>query len=158
MSMDNRGITTVPPKLRTSDGREFTNPKEAERHQEMLSAREAFADAHRKLGRALARTQTTADGEPFDFGVFRTYYYVREPYGQTPRLGEVSFYAFDFSFTERDDVFTIIQRDKGNETHYHINELYLHRDNAERALLAALEAWLVRQTEAVNELRARLGG
>lgn len=61
-------ITEVPQQYRTSDGREFANKAEAERHQKLVDAIEAFDKAHDALGFTLAQSQWTADGKPFEFG------------------------------------------------------------------------------------------
>lgn len=114
----------------------------------------------REFGRALARSQVTADGFTFEFGVLRTYFYVTPGYFGKPDIESVSFFGINFNFQhyEEDDRFVILQERNGVMQEYSISNLYYRRDNADIALLAAQEEWLREREEEIEELRSRLNG
>jgi hypothetical protein len=153
------GVREIPQTFRTSDGREFTDKGEAERHEALVEAKREYDTARAVLGRRLAETQKTADGRPFEFGVFGDYYFVTEGWSGMPELLTVSFFGNNFSIDEhRIAEVVILQRAQGRDrdSEYRIADLYRGKAAAERALLEAQEAWLAKKTAEVAELRSRL--
>jgi len=132
-------------------GREFEDPAKAKAFELLLTAKEAYEDARKQLGRVLAESFVTADGHPFRFQHW-TYYYIFRPCGSLPRLVEVSFLYWSrnfeaYQYGEETDLVLYTSHDPwGNEREnkigYPIRELYAHRDKAEEALQIARRLWL----------------
>jgi len=137
-------------------GREFQDQAAAERFEILLNAKEIFEDARKNLGRLLAESFTTADGEPFRFQHW-FYYHVFTPHNAMPRLFEVSFtyWGWDFeAFYEGDQTDLVLYTAKdpwGNDCDrrhgYPIRELYADKKKAEAALRVAQREWLEEEME-----------
>jgi hypothetical protein len=153
-------VKEVPARFKASDGEEFGTKKEAQQHEELIKAREAYEEARRNLGRLLARREKTADGRPFDFSILHDYYYITEGWAGMPELTRVNFDGWNFRWSECDDRFEIqrqVEHRNGRDwASYNIGELYWFEDNAEKALLAKREEWLKEQAEKVEEFRQRV--
>lgn len=151
-------VSETEPKFKTSDGREFTNKKDAERHEALVEASRAYENARRFFGKALAETQRTADDKPFDFSMLTDYWFVWEGWGD-PRLAKVDFYIWNCSFDLEREQFEIHQVDPHTKAMrgYRVSELYRYRENAERALVAAQERWIADKIEALAALKVKLG-
>lgn len=153
-------IQEVAPKFKTSDGAVFASYSEAERHEELVQARRAYEDAIHELGKALGRTARTADGELFDFRFWGEYWRIwPEAWGSgRPALQQVDWMWGHpgFDFEARNGEVTIRDRThSGNDRPrvVTISQLYAHYPSAQRALLAAQEEWLARQTEEIQKTR-----
>ena len=96
-------VKQTKPTFQCSDGKEFPTQAEADRHEDLMVAKDEYETARRKFGIALAKTQKTADGKPFEFGIMRNYWYIR-CWNSLPRLFVVDFYLWDFQFDERSAV------------------------------------------------------
>lgn len=147
-------VTKKKPTFETSDGREFDTKQEAERHEELTTARRTYVEARRQYTRALASSHKTADGEQFETGAMRTYYYVTKWVEYLPRIGEVSFYFWNCDIDDKDEG-VIVQDESDGRNHrrvtYRISELYYHKKNALKALHAE-------QTEHIARMQAIADG
>lgn len=151
------------PKTYEAHGREFKTRKEAERHDQLYTAREAYQDAGKKYQRLLAESVKTADGVQFEFGVFRDYYYVTPYFYKMPEIDKVCYLCDSWAVRgngEQDvEIRDELQRDGSDKVHrpwVKITDLYYSREAAERALLAAREKWLADAAADVEKLRVRL--
>jgi hypothetical protein len=155
-------VTAKPVTYETSDGREFEDKDEADRHEELITARREYDEARQKFNQALVKTQKTADDEPFDFGLFRTYFVITDSWAQIPSLKRVNFLGWNFEVAEHEDQVEIIQNegDFTNERRYGypINRLYVSEKRAKIALGNALESWLEEQRRTVMEAKKELRG
>ena len=139
-------VTKAPEQFKTSDGQKFDTIEEAERHEVLITAREQYNQGRRAFNRALAMTQKTADGELFDFGIFRDYYYITPGWSGCPALQAVNFLGWNYEVEDNDDVKISKERDSDRQRiSYPIKDLYRHKRKAEIALVAAQEAWLAEQ-------------
>ena len=139
------------------DGRQFPTQEDADRHEALATAEHDFLEARQRLGVLLAKSQKTADGKPFEFDVYDDYFYVSPGWQGMPHLHTVSFGHERFDF-DAQDRFQLIVREGEKERRYAIADLYASKDEAERALLTAQEAWLAERTEEVAQMRERLCG
>jgi hypothetical protein len=155
------GVTKRPETYSTSDGKEFTDANEAARHEAAVQAVQEFGEARKRLGRLLAGSQRTADGQAFEMGIWRDYYHLAPGYFDMPALVPVNFsYQTEFGLDESGAVTLIkTEHDRSGarrDTSYRVSDLYFRREAAEEALLAAQEAWLAERVEDVAKLRARV--
>jgi hypothetical protein len=156
-------IKKVPQKFETSDGRDFTDEKEAERHQQLIDARGQYQQGLTNLGQLLAERLKTADGKPFQVGILRNYYVIHEPMAGLPYLRHVHFslaYGQPFGLGHDDDVYLIVREFDTNRTQreYKVSDLYADNKEACKALLAAQEERLKEITEQVEQLRSQVEG
>ena len=141
-------------------GREFSSAAKAAEFEKLVAAKQAFEDARNALGKLLAESFTTADGEAFRFARW-TYYHIFTPYNSVPRLFEVSFLYWSWNFEsfehgDETDLVLFTSHDPwGNkcdrEHGYPIRELYASREKAEAALRLAKRDWLVEQLDDLDE-------
>src|ERR1051325_5233113 len=68
------GVKEVPKTYQASDGKEFDNKADAERHDRIVTAQDKFDKAAEHLNRVLLESLKTADGQAFQIG--RSYYHV----------------------------------------------------------------------------------
>lgn len=148
-------VKQVPVKYEASDGQEFDTEEEAQTHDDLIKARAEYDTARQNFNRVLARSQKTADGEEFDFSLFRTYYYVTGHYDRMPWLKSVSFLGWNFEISEHDDIIEISQNEgeMGREHRYPypINKLWVDKRKANEALINALHSWLDEQRRTIND-------
>ena len=150
-------VKEVPTKYTTTDGREFNSKDEAERHDALITARDAYEFARHRFAECLARTQRTSDGHLFDFNGIRTYYYVSYNFWGMPALSEVPYMGRFWDFDDRDGfVFNYKDGDRWRE--YAIRDMYADKREAEKAVLEAQERRLQDYSEQVAEERKRLYG
>jgi hypothetical protein len=154
-------VKQQPRKWAAEDSKEFDTEAEAEAHNELYVARQAFLDAQKAYGRLLAERQKTADGFKFEWSMLRDYYFIREWHHQLPSMGQVSFYVHDTDVSERDDCLELIYHggDPGNRDrhHYRIDQLYAREVNAKKALLVAQERFIEECRVDAERLRQELG-
>ena len=141
-------------KYRSTDGNEYDTKEEAERHDALWNARNEFDNARKKFGKLLAETQTTGDGEAFEFG-WRSYWYVTPTWGGFPELRTIRFSEYQFDFDDS-DVFQIFNIEDGNRKRYAISDLYVSKHKARAALIAAQEERVRFFRETIDEHKAFL--
>jgi hypothetical protein len=155
-------VKKVPQVYETSDGLEFESKKQAERHEALVEAKSLFEGAFQRMGRALAGTQKTADGELFEFGVCCDYYVIAPCWAGLPRLRKIwfSFMGDDRFEIEADDEITLILHEGDGQhrtrTRFKVSELYHSEKEAKKALLVAQEERIKEFTEEIDELRKSL--
>lgn len=134
-------IETKPQVYITSDGREFTNVDDAERHESLVIATNEFEAARKNLLHAMAHTKHTADGQLMDPTRWGTYYIVRE-WAIDPHVAEVSFYYDTQIELDGDRIYLVEPRWSGKDRgpqRYAIDDLYASKKKAECALRVTLE-------------------
>jgi hypothetical protein len=153
-------VSETPVTYRTSDGREFDQKADAERHDALVEARRAYQDAREVFGRLLSAAQLTADGERFDYTRWREYYWITPGWNGRPELEAVSFgYGTTFGFDYHSDrpEITVQRGGATRDTRtYQVSELYSSQAKAEAALLVAAEKWLEEQKAAIERLREKV--
>ena len=148
----------------TTDGAKFTDPQAAERHEAIVTAMHAYQAARRNFGDMLAESFRTADGVPFEFGIFRDYYYVTPGWDGVPMIHTVNFNCGNWEYqldeyheTGRFSLATIDRGDNNRRTEYKIADIYRHKANAERALVETMRAWVKGKQDDLAELEAKVG-
>jgi hypothetical protein len=149
-------VSEIPVQYRTTDGREFKTPGEAERHEKMLTAYKEYEDARQALGRCIAETQRTADGRLFEFTALRDYWAIWDRWEGIPRLVRVEFWPWNLHFEGDRDNFQLKGKLGDHDHLFRVSDLYANKDAAERALLDVQEKWLADHAEKVSELRERV--
>lgn len=115
------------PKFIASDGQKFDDQESAERYDSLIEAKRNFETAKASYNRALAKSQKTADGEPFEG--FGDHYFVGWLQGEV-RFQRVSFYEYDLQ-VETDG--TIKMKPYGfKDVYLPISELYRYERNAKK--------------------------
>lgn len=136
--------------FRACDGREFLDATACEAYEELVHAREAYDGARQALGWLLAERAKTVDGVPFEFGLFKTYFWIDAGrFDCMPSIVQLEFWGRNWTWddvpgTEQTRVVLI---HFGNDDmtshrrgiHYAIEELYFDRGNARQALKQAQE-------------------
>lgn len=146
----------------TSDGQEFEDQTDAERHEKLIAVKGKFEEAQQEYGITLAETQKTADGFPFELTSYRYYYWI-EQYSVTAFIKEVYFYPRDFAvdfheYLETDLVWVIDRAADGQGKRYRIDQLYLKPENAKRELFRVLNEQLQERTKALVTLSREFSG
>ena len=134
----------------TEDGSEFESKEAAERHETLCQVRQAYDDAKLAYGMLLAERCKTADGEPFQLGMWHDYYYITPGYFSWPKLLKVDFWGRNWTWEQRDedDQLVIIsdKNDVGGKMdqtrEFRIEELFADKGKAEAALKVRRECWL----------------
>ena len=116
---------------KTSDGREFTDEKLAQLHEELIKAEHDFNQARDFLARKLCETQFTADGFPFDFERWN-YYSVMGGIFNKPHTQEISIRPWRVSFDRGDFLELSYEDGKGERRRIDFKNLYYKRENAEK--------------------------
>lgn len=140
-------------KFKSSDGQTFDDETEAKKHDALILAREEYEGALRKLNQCIAETTRTADGHLFEFGLWRTYYYVTPGYFSMPVLAEVPYLGWNWDLNEHDDSVEIVLHE-GNDNRrreFKVNSLYVDKRTALAALIGAQQAWLKERQEQIAE-------
>lgn len=140
-----------------SDGKKFKDKGEAEKHDALATARAEYNTALRNLNQRIAETTRTADGYLFQFGVWKTYYYVTPGFFDMPRLAEVPYLGWNWDLNEYDDAIEIVTRESNEQRHhaYKIGELYTDKKKGIAALIEKQKAWLAEREAQVVETEAR---
>lgn len=150
-------VSEIPTKFQTSDGQEFDNKEEAERHEDVTAAFREWERASEKLDKIIAENTRTADGELFSTRMLQRYYVVRERYGQIPQMFELPWLGMRLRLSQRDEPTIEHRFENGQTAEYEISRLYAKHQNAERALITAQRKWLSEQSASVEEEAAKLG-
>lgn len=149
-------VQEVPTAFKTSDGRKFTNKADAEKHQIIIESVAEFQKAADKLGRAVAESLRTADGQLFTFSRLTDYFYISKGWYGMPEITRVSFYIWNCHFDSYDGAkdlkdFSIYESKEGKIYNYKISELYCDHRKAQLASLDAQKAWLELCRESVEK-------
>lgn len=148
-------VTKKPEVFRTSDGREFADGEDAERHETLIAAVNEFEKSRENLLCAMAHTNRTADGELMDPTQWGTYYQVLA-WAHDPHVTEVSFYYSTEIQLDGDRLYLVtpwLGKDRDSKR-YLISELYAHKTNADRALRVLLEERAVALQKRIESLPA----
>lgn len=147
-------IKTLPTTYRTSDGGEFTDRKQAERHEKMMAAKRTYEQARHEYAQALAESQRTADGVMFELTIMHTYYHITPGYFTMPELKGLDFYFWNCDINENDET-VIVADNGGRRIEYKISSLYWDKAKAADALLLAWEERLVEIQAEFEKLKAK---
>jgi hypothetical protein len=135
-----------------SHGKAFDNRAEAERHSDLVAAREHLESAQRNFQQLLAESAKTADGFPFEFGVFSDYHCLVKPCNARPYLRTLIYMCWSWTVRDPVDRPGMVEiREEGAldgrpSVWVPIRELYRNRKAAEAALLAARREWIADET------------
>lgn len=147
--------------FKTDDGMIWPTIDDAATHETRMQLEAAYNTARREFGEFLASTQKTADQHPFTFHEFTDYYYVMPGWAGRPQIQSVAFGAdsnrgWGWSWTEEGEFIIRARDDRGKELEFPIGILFLKIENAERALVTALENWLEEQQNYLDAKRRAL--
>ncbi len=138
----------------TDDGQEFETEGEANTHETLVAAERQYQNARNRFARAVWETQTTADGQRFNFSRWR--YYAIKRFCGVPTIEEVSLFAGSCSLDDRDvlDLLQVTQDSRGEirYRHWRISELYASIAAAETALLGELREHVAYVQEQIDTL------
>lgn len=146
-------VKVTQPKFVASDGKEFDNPEDADRHETLVGATAVFEQSRRNLLHAMAHTKRTADGELMNPTRWGTYYIVRE-WASEPHVAEVSFY-YNTQIDLRGEKLYLVALYSGRNHEsqsYPIDELYAKKKNADATLRKVLEKRAEELQKRINEL------
>lgn len=128
---------------RTSDGQDFTDKKQAEKHEELLQAYQRYDDARKNLNRKTVQQRTTADGVLIDLSPSRTFYHIE--YGRgLPAISEMPYLGDDFHLCG--DIIYLRGYIGEKVRTFNISRLYAVKKNAEKA-------WIVESEKKIKELQ-----
>lgn len=145
---------------KADDNSDHPSEEAAERWNLLLSAQQDFNQAAKLISYRLAETATTADGELFQWGVVRNYWYLDPGYWQRlPRLHRVDFYHYSCRVeVDQSEQQVVIYSHAGYDAcekfqKFKVCELYAHEKNAKAAHLKACQERLKELTEEVAKMR-----
>lgn len=150
-------IKEIPQMYETSDGQEFKNKMMAERHEEMVEVKHEYDTARRAYAKALAATQITADGRPFDLKSYHDYYFVTLGLEILPAVRWVSFSYWNIELDDQDTGFLVQHEERRGgrqRIRYEIGKLYYFEKNAKKACLEAMWERLSQLTADVNDYQS----
>ena len=142
----------------TADGREFNTAEEAEQHEQLYAAEQAFESARRDLGELLAKREKTADGHPIDFGKRRDFYAIFNKFFD-PRLVRISIWWVNWDWNIEDCRLRIHyrpnQHSKEDHTYsFYPEDLYVEEAKAVEALLTVTDERIQERQETLDKMRA----
>lgn len=146
-------VKTMPQTYRTQDGRQFADLADAEQHEELTAAHEAYKKALDAYAFRLALCSSTADGHPFALDLWHTYYRITNPYYGWPDIEEVRFTLPRFILDENDQAVIIARTDPERRPEYRVSELYWSLRGAQEAALAARQARIAEYAADIETLR-----
>lgn len=125
---------------KSADDRTFKTADEADRHDAILTAKDEYDTARRKLVIALLANERTADEQPIDIANRTLYCVVNRFY--SPMIQECKLYwnAWDWGIDDNDRVqlhFRMTDRDKERWVTVKIDDLYVDQDKARKAVIEA---------------------
>lgn len=140
-------------KFTSSDGREFDNEVEAQRHDELIVAREEYNNALAKMNSLIVKTTRTADGYLCELGIFKDYWYISPGWHGLPDIRKVPYLGWNWHLSHHNDQVVIVHRESGRDRtdEYAIADLYADKKNALAALVEAQKQWLTERQEEVAE-------
>lgn len=144
--------------FKSSDGREFDNAVEAQRHDELIVARQEYEQALARMNSLIVKTTRTADGYLCELGIFIDYWYVSPGWSGMPNLHKVPYLGWNWHLSYHGDEVVIVHRESGRERsdEYAIKDLYRSKKEALAALVKAQEKWLTERQEEVAEITAKV--
>lgn len=155
-----------PKKHKTSDGREFDDRGDAERHEAQITIRrEALEAAHHAWSAAetayrqrLAETQKTLDGELFIFDILVDYYYIDDGWHGLPKLYTVCFNANlrNIAVDNQGRLCIFTADHTGRERGFPLGTLYKDKALAQRMCLKAMKEWLAAREKDIEKYRLEL--
>ncbi len=131
----------LPDVYRSKDGLEWPNLEEAQKHESVVVAMEAYEKAAQEMAMALASTLKTADGYPFDPSNHAHHYWVRGIYVEDAAVQEVRNGYGNLSLSH-DHGSVVVSWDMHNARdpfRLRPEELYRDRANAEAELVKRLK-------------------
>lgn len=145
-------------KFKSSDGREFESEVEAQRHDELIIAREEYNRALARMNQLIVKTTHTADGYLCELGIFRDYWYVTPGWHGVPDIRKVPYLGWNWHLNYHNDEVVIVHRESGRDRtdEYAINTLYREKKNALAALVEAQKAWLQERQQEIEETAAKI--
>lgn len=145
-------------KFKSSDGREFDNAVEAQRHDDLIVARREFEHALQKMNDLIVKTTRTADGHLCELGIFRDYWYVSPGYQGVPDIRKVPYLGWNWHLNYHNDEVVIVHRESGRERtdEYVIKDLYRSKKRALAALVDAQMEWLKERESEICETAAKI--
>ncbi|MFA7254108.1 MAG: hypothetical protein WC107_06175 [Patescibacteria group bacterium] len=145
---------------RTRDGRSFETERAAAQHEELIDLRDGYELAKQALGRKLAETFKTADGQPFSVGLWTEYYWITPGHFSLPALLSVDFWGRNWTWEENGEGDTLVLishlNDRGEDIsdrqgrRFPINELFANRAKAKAELANRQRAWLQEKLTELN--------
>src|SRR3990167_9584838 len=149
MAIEHRGnmtITMIDPKFQTTDGLEFPSKEDAQIHQDLIDAKVSYETAFFRYTKKLSEIEKTADGKPFMFKTWETYWYLNDfSFHRVPLLEkiEIGMSNASLDFNESGKIYLVYRREPTQCRHYKIDELYVSEMEAKKALIKAREKFLV---------------
>ena len=152
-------IKAKPAQFVASDGKEFASQKEAEAHQELIESASKFDAARRRFYVAVAESQKTADGVPFDLNRWQDYYVLCRHGYCGPGLRRIMFgytTRIELSGDANDQVQLIVMEDanQGKTASFFISDLYFEKEAAHAALAQAIREHIAEKQEELKKLEA----
>lgn len=141
-------------KFKTTDGREFDDETEAQRHDALIIVRQEYEHALFKMNKLTAETTRTADGYLFEFGIFKDYWFVTPGYVGMPTITKTPYFGWNWNLSTHTDqviIITSAEIDGSRYREFAINNLYREKKNAIAAMIEAQKTWLSEQQKEVEE-------
>ena len=149
-------MKTIPQKYKTSDGMEFEDIGQAERHEAVVTATADCERAFNVLEKLRGEEVMTADGQPLKWG-WRAYYHVVDRIGGESWYTAVNLWpSYCFVRVENGRVY-VIERGYDKDNRYELRNLYAEEKNAVARVIALCEEQSQALQEKVGELREKWG-
>lgn len=146
---------------KSADGQEFNSEAAAERHDQLVKAREEYEQARNRLFQLLVGQLKTRDGQTVGFGLRGCYYVVLFEYNN-PVVAEVRLSWNRWDWELADDKLRVILdwswpgSRESQRIHIPVADLWADRDKARLACLEAQRAILDRHREELEQRAADL--
>lgn len=145
-------VKKIPQVWETSDGEEWETEKEANARQKLLDAKANFDAAERAYGQVLAETQKTADGYPFEWGVFSDYWRPTAWADGRPSIARISVVGRETSLSNG-EVSIVPYTENGQRLTCKVSELFRRESNAKKDLVKRMEQYLAYVKEDLEAMR-----
>lgn len=143
--------------FRAGDGKKCKTEAEADRHDEILRAKDEYQTARRHLGLVLLKNERTADGRQICVGN-RTLYCVVNSH-HAPQIQECKFFwnAWDWGIDDNDCLQLSFRLGCGDRERWVVvglDDLYADADNARQAVIEAKQVLLHEKQDELAALKA----
>lgn len=153
-------ITKIQPIFETSDGRKFTDEKDAQLHENLIMASESLRRALDVFNKALLKTVKTADGYAFEYGFWDEYFYVPEifSFGMEPRVYSISLgYTWEIDNRDGDLRIYVQLPNESQKRAFDASTLYRKKANAQIELRKRLVEYAGHIQEKIDQLTPKQG-
>lgn len=142
----------------TSDGSEFTNEDDANRHDKLCEAKEKFESAEQHYAQLLAESETTADGFKFRFDLTWYFWYVVWFHADHPKLFKLEFIGRETVIDDGKVYLVPYMSDRLGLNRVPIKDLFVKQENAKKVYAEKLRVYMTELQIEADKIEKEIAG